>query len=255
MKNIKKILESIPAIKSKRVAGLAVGGFILAALPACGGVNHIQKNVVTPFQPTTTLPKIHETAYIHPGAHVIGDCWIGQLTMMSPTAVCRGDEGTPIAVGDQTNIQDGVILHALATHIEGERIAGRKFSATAERLATDSPEWDKGFAIWVGERVSLAHGSQVHGPAWVGNDVFVGMEVMVFDAVISDNSAIGVGSTITGGVVIPEGRYVPPGSTIDTQAKADALGPRVGSPYEKINEAVVYVNKELAQGYMKAFGR
>lgn len=98
-----------------------------------------------------------------------------------------------------------MILHALATHIEGKRIAGRKFSATAEHLATDSPEWDKGFAIWVG-------------------------------------------STITGGVTIPEGRYVPPGSVIDTQAKADALGPRVGSPHEKINEAVVYVNKELAQG-------
>lgn len=61
--------------------GLAIAGIIFGGLPACGEVNHIQKNVVTPFQPTTTMPEIHETAYIHPGAHVIGDCWIGQLTM------------------------------------------------------------------------------------------------------------------------------------------------------------------------------
>ena len=35
--------------------------------------------------------------------------------MVAPTAVCRGDEGTPIHVSDLSNMQDGVILHGLET--------------------------------------------------------------------------------------------------------------------------------------------
>lgn len=236
--------------------GLSAAALAAVTLTACGpGLDNVHKNVLTPFQPDLEDPQIHETAYIHPGAFVIGDCHIGELTMMSPTAVCRGDEGTPIKVGNQTNIQDGVILHALATEVDGERIAGRMFSATGERLEVDSPEWENGYPIWVGERVSLAHDSMVHGPAWIGNDVFLGMDAIVFNAVVRDNVAIGIGSQITGGVEIPEGRYVPPGSVIDTQAEADALGPRIGSPYEGINEAVVFVNKELAKAYMAAYGK
>lgn len=34
-----------------------------------------------------------------------------------------------------------------------------------------------------------------------------------------------------------------------TQTQADALPPRVGSPYEKIKEFVTHVNQELAKGY------
>ncbi len=239
----------------KRALAPVAAALAAAAFVNCGGPKNIHKNVVTPFQQATEDPQIHETAYIHPGAFVIGDCHIGELTMMSPTAVCRGDEGTPIVVGKQTNIQDGVILHALATELSGERIAGRVFSADGRRLEVTDPEWEKGFPICVGERVSLAHDSMIHGPAWVGDDVFIGMDSLVFNAVIRNNVAVGVGSVITDGVEIPEGRFVPPGSVIDTQAKADALGPRIGSPYEKINEAVVMVNIELAKAYMQAFGK
>lgn len=240
---------------TRKLAAVAAIGGLAAFVVHCQKPGNIHENVVTPFQPATENPVIHETAYIHPGAFVIGDCHIGELTMMSPTAVCRGDEGTPITIGKQTNIQDGVILHALATELNGERIAGRMFSSDGQRLAVDDPAWANGHPIWVGERVSLAHDSMVHGPAWVGNDVFVGMDSLIFNAVVRDNVAIGVGSVITDGVEIPEGRFVPPGSVIDTQAKANALGPRIGSPYEKINEAVVMVNIELAKAYMQAFGK
>jgi carbonic anhydrase len=34
-----------------------------------------------------------------------------------------------------------------------------------------------------------------------------------------------------------------------TQAQADALPARIGSPYEKINTSVLHVNQELAKGY------
>jgi hypothetical protein len=46
-----------------------------------------------------------------------------------------------------------------------------------------------------------------------------------------------------------DNKFVPPGSIIATQAQGDALAARVGSPYEKINSAVLHVNQELAKGY------
>jgi len=44
-------------------------------------------------------------------------------------------------------------------------------------------------------------------------------------------------------------KFIPPGTIITTQAQADALPSRVGSPYKAINAAVLYVNQELAKGY------
>jgi carbon dioxide concentrating mechanism protein CcmM len=61
--------------------------------------------------------------------------------------------------------------------------------------------------------------------------------------------AIGVSSTVTNGVTIPDDKFVPPGTIVTTQAQADALPARVGSPYEEINKAVIHVNQELAKGY------
>jgi carbon dioxide concentrating mechanism protein CcmM len=75
------------------------------------------------------------------------------------------------------------------------------------------------------------------------------MKSFIFNAKIGKRVAIGVSSTITNGVIIPDNKFVPPGTIITTQAQADALPPRVGSPYEKINSAVLHVNQELAKGY------
>ena len=55
--------------------------------------------------------------------------------------------------------------------------------------------------------------------------------------------------TMTDGVRIPDNKFVPPGSLITSQAQADALPFRVGSPYEAINSGVLHVNQELAKGY------
>jgi carbonic anhydrase len=101
----------------------------------------------------------------------------------------------------------------------------------------------------VGENVSLVHGSLIHGPAYFGNNTFVGMESMVFNAKVGNNVAIGVASTVTGGVEIADDKFVPPGAVITTQEQADNLPDRIGSEYENINEGVLHVNKELADGY------
>lgn len=210
---------------------------------------NIHPNVLSDFADRAVMPKINETAFVHPFAIVIGDCHLGKMVYMAPTAVCRGDEGIPIVIKDYSNIQDGVVLHALETHEGDHRIDGRVFSSDGEKLMANDTEFDNGYPLYVGSRVSLAHGAMVHGPAWIGNNSFVGMESMIFNAKIGNNVSIGVASTITGDVEVPDNRYVPPGSVITTQEQADALPSRVGSPYEKTNDAVIHVNNALDKEY------
>jgi carbonic anhydrase/acetyltransferase-like protein (isoleucine patch superfamily) len=210
---------------------------------------NIRLSIQTDFNPNATYPRISKFAYVDPFALVIGDCEIGKLVLVAPFAVCRGDEGTPIRIGDYSNMQDGVILHALETTSHGKNIDDRRYSAEGSLLKGNDAGFKNGFAIYVGDKVSLAHGVQVHGPAYIGNDTFVGMKSFVFNAKIGKRVAIGVSSIITDGVIIPDNKFVPPGSLITTQAQADALPSRVGSPYEAINSAVLHVNQELAKGY------
>lgn len=212
--------------------------------------NNLHENVRTTFTEAVVLPEIESKAFIHPFAVVIGDCYIGKMVFVAPTAVCRGDEGTPIHVGENSNLQDGAVLHALKTTNDGSNIDGMKFSSDGERLNGDDSRFESGYAIWIGDRVSLAHGSQVHGPAWVGDDTFIGMEALIFNAKIGNNVSIGVAATVTDGVEIADNKFVPPGRVIVTQAEADALPDRIGSgAYETINQGVVDVNMQLTEGF------
>lgn len=243
------------------VVVVAISAFVIgqnfgssAASPSNGISNimpwpNVHQNVETDFNPAIKSPKIQSDSFIHPFAVVIGDCHIGKMVLMAPTSVCRGDEGTPIYISDYSNVQDGVILHALETTLDGKNIDGRRFSENGDRLLANDSRFDQGYAIFVGNKVSLAHDSMVHGPAWIGNNTFVGMKSLIFDAKVGSNVAIGVSSTITGGVVIADNKFVAPGSVIVTQQQADALPSRIGSPYENINKAVIHVNENLADAY------
>lgn len=210
---------------------------------------NIHSNVVTSFNSNVSFPSIADSAYIHPFAIVIGNCYIGEMVMVAPTAVCRGDEGTPLYVGEFSNIQDGVIIHGLITTLNGKNLDDRRFSNNGDLLQGNDSRFDSGYSVYIGKNVSLAHDSMVHGPAWIGNNTFVGMKSIIFNAKVGSNVAIGISSTITGGVSIPDNKFVPPGSVITTQKQADNLPNRIGSEYENINSYVVPVNKELAAGY------
>ena len=165
---------------------------------------NIHSNVKADFNTNISFPEIQETAFIHPFAVVIGNCYIGKLVLVAPTAVCRGDEGTPIHVSDFSNMQDGVILHGLITTDKEKALDGRIFSEAGDRLIGNSSQFAEGYSVFVGTNTSLAHDSMVHGPAWVGNNTFVGMNSIIFDAKVGNNVAIGISSTISNGVSIPQ---------------------------------------------------
>jgi len=200
--------------------------------------SNIHANVVAPFSPQTAEPDIDPTAYVHPLAAVIGAVHIGKRVMVAPGASVRGDEGQPIWVGDEANVQDGVVLHALETWEHG---------APVEKNLVEHQ--GRKYAIYVGDRVSLAHQAQIHGPARVGNDTFIGMQTLVFKSEVGQGCVVEPKCLLLG-VKVADGRYVPAGSVVRTQAEADAL-PIITDDYafKTLNKGVVHVNTHLADGY------
>jgi len=201
-------------------------------------MKNVHANVKTSFSPETTEPDIVPTAYVHPLAAVIGAVHIGERVMVSPCASVRGDEGQPLWIGDESNVQDGVILHALETWDGEAPVEGNLVTVDGEQ-----------YAIYVGDRVSLAHQAHVHGPSFIGDDTFVGMQSMVFKAEVGEGCVIEPKSLVMG-VRIGDKRYVPAGSVVKTQTAADAL-PKITDEYafKDLNAGVVHVNVHLADAY------
>lgn len=199
----------------------------------------IEKNVKTDFSSTVSEPVIGSNTFVHPLAAVIGNVILGSDIMVAPTACIRGDEGQPIMVGDGSNVQDGVVIHALETEHQGKPIEKNLMDVDGKK-----------YAVYIGNRVSLAHQVQIHGPAAVMDDTFVGMKVLVFKSFVGRNCVIEPG-VILMGVRVADGRYVPVGSVIKTQAEADEL-PLITADYplKDMNKGVLNVNKALARGYL-----
>ena len=202
--------------------------------------DNVHANVPCSFIDEPCSPRIDATAFIHLAAVVIGDVTLGRRVMVCPCASVRGDEGVPIFVGDESNAQDGVVLHAVETSEDGRVISGNLRTVEGRQ-----------YAIYVGRRVSLAHQSQIHGPAVVMDDTFVGMQVLVLKATVGANCVIESAAKVIG-VEIPDGRYVPAGTIVNSQPQADAL-PKITDDYpmRTLNADVVHVNTQLADAYRK----
>lgn len=201
----------------------------------------IEKNVLADFSGKVSEPVIDPTTYVHPLASVIGNVTLGKNIMVSPTASIRGDEGQPLYVGDDSNVQDGVVIHALETEMNGEPVEKNLCEVDGKK-----------YAVYVGNRVSLAHQVQIHGPAVVLDNTFVGMKVLVFKSRVGKGCVLEPGSIVMG-VNVADGRYVSAGSLVRTQEDADAL-PVINDdyPFKDMNKGVVHVNTALAKGYLAA---
>jgi carbonic anhydrase/acetyltransferase-like protein (isoleucine patch superfamily) len=57
-------------------------------------------------------PELAPSAWVAPGAHVVGKVHLGEDSSVWYGAVLRGDT-EPIRIGARTNIQDGCVLHAV----------------------------------------------------------------------------------------------------------------------------------------------
>jgi len=121
---------------------------------------------------------IHATAFVAPGAVVVGNVTIGAEASVWFGVVVRGDSEA-VVIGPQSNIQDGSLLHA-----------------------------DPGQPCRLGARVSLGHGAIVHG-AQIEDDVLIGMR-----ATVLNGAQIGSCSVVAAGAVVTPGMIVPPQSMV-----------------------------------------
>jgi len=193
-------------------------------------------NPKSPHLPDSHMPQIPSNACIHSHAIVIGNVIIGESVMVAPFASIRADEGAPFYIGDRSNVQDGVEIHAL-------EVCGDHYDGNTMVVG------DSHYAVYIGSDVSLAHQSQDHGPAVVHDNCFIGMQCLVFRSQVNSGCVLEPGAKAIG-VTIPKGRYIPAGQVITMQDHADAL-PVIDESYalRKLNQGVVTVNCALANAY------
>lgn len=176
-----------------------------------------------------TRPKIHPSAFVHPTASVIGWVELGREVNVAADTSIRADEGAPFYIGDRSNVQDGVVIHALKE--KWVKVEGR--------------QW----AVYIGADVSLAHQALVHGPCMIGSKSFIGFKAIVHDSIVGEGCFIGLGALVVG-VEIPPGKRVPNGWVVDGPEKVAEL-PDVEDAHAHFNEDVVQVNRGLVAAYAR----
>jgi carbonic anhydrase/acetyltransferase-like protein (isoleucine patch superfamily) len=173
----------------------------------------------------TRATRIGRSAFIDRSASILGDVTIGDDVYVAPNASIRADEpGSSIVIGNECNIQDNVVIHALR----------------------DS-------TVDIGPGTTLGHGSIVHGPCTVGEGCFIGFGAVVFKCTLMDGCVVLHRAVVTK-ALIPPFRLVGIGDVIEGDLKAIDL-PRVTEDISRFVASVRQTNVELAKTYREASER
>lgn len=124
-------------------------------------------------------PTVGEDVFVAPSADVIGDVRIGDRCSIWYQAVIRGDV-MPITIGDETNIQDGSVLHGTYNKAE----------------------------LKIGKRVTVGHKVVLHG-CEIGDKCLIGMGAIIMDnAKIPARCIVGAGALVTENSEFEEGQLI-----------------------------------------------
>ncbi|MDO4682585.1 MAG: gamma carbonic anhydrase family protein [Lautropia sp.] len=120
-------------------------------------------------------PSISSSAWVAPGASIIGDVRLGDEVSIWFGAVLRGDN-EPIRIGNGSNVQENSVLHV-----------------------------DHGCPIDIGENVTIGHQAMLHG-CTIGDGSLIGIQAVVLNrARIGRNCLVGAGALVTEGKVFEDG--------------------------------------------------
>ena len=156
------------------------------------------------------VPQIDPSAFVHETAVLIGQVRVGPNATIWPFATLRGDN-EPITLGADSNCQEGCTLHA-----------------------------DPGFALTVGQGVTVGHHVMLHG-CTIGDDSLIGIQ-----AVILNGAVIGRGCLVGAASLITEGKQIADGSLV------------LGSPgkvVRPLEEREIERSRAIAQSYVARGGR
>jgi carbonic anhydrase/acetyltransferase-like protein (isoleucine patch superfamily) len=130
------------------------------------------------FQLGKHTPSISTSSFIAPNATLIGNIDIAENASIWFNVVIRADMDK-VTIGENTNIQDGSILHV-----------------------------DKDFPITVANNVTVGHKVMLHG-CTIGENSLIGMNAVVLNgANVGKNCLIGANALVTENMQIPDGSLV-----------------------------------------------
>lgn len=113
-------------------------------------------------------PEIDESAFVAPGAVVVGNVTVGPESSIWFNTTVRGDIA-PISVGARSSVQDNTVVH----------------------VNTDAP-------TVIGDDVTIGHSALVHGTT-IHDGAMIGMGALVLSY-----SVVGAGAVIAAGALVPE---------------------------------------------------
>ncbi|BFM40369.1 ribulose bisphosphate carboxylase small subunit [Synechocystis sp. LKSZ1] len=157
----------------------------------------------SPWAKNLAEPQIDQTAYIHSFSNLVGDVRVEARVTIAPGTSIRADEGTPFRIGEDTLIQEGVVIHGLDQ---------------GQILGDDQAE----YSVWIGSGACIAHLALIHGPVYIGDRAFIGFRSTVFNARVGADCIVMMHALIQD-VAIPPGKFVPSGAVITNQQQAENL--------------------------------
>jgi carbonic anhydrase/acetyltransferase-like protein (isoleucine patch superfamily) len=169
---------------------------------------------VTEFRCLPTRLSVDPTAFVAPGAALIGTVSIGAASSVWFNATVRGDLDA-VTIGERSNVQDNCVVHV-----------------------------DRDLPAIIGSAVTLGHGAIVHA-ATIEDEVLVAMK-----AVVLSGCRVGSRCIIGAGAVVPEGTTIPDGSLV-LGVPGRVVRPLKAEEIERVRKnALSYV--ELASAYRAA---
>ncbi len=178
------------------------------------------------YHPNTSgdIPKVHPSAFVDPTAKLVGNVEVGPNVYIGPNAVIRADEPDendrvfPIVIGENSNVQDGVVIH---THA--------------------------GQGVSIGKGCCLTHNCLIHGPCTIDDGCFIGFKSIIYMAHLGENVFVNAGSVVQS-VELPPRTLVPAGSAITRDSQVTDLEDVTAEETDMIKK-VVKVNRHLVKGY------
>jgi carbonic anhydrase/acetyltransferase-like protein (isoleucine patch superfamily) len=118
-------------------------------------------------------PVFGENCWFAENATIVGDVVMGKNCTVWFNAVIRGDVHE-IRIGDDTNIQDGAVIHC--TYLKA--------------------------GTYIGNKVSIAHNAIVHG-CTIHDNVLIGIGAIVMDnAIVNSGAVVAAGAVVLAGTVV-----------------------------------------------------
>lgn len=123
-------------------------------------------------------PKVHETSWVAPGSHLIGNVELHAKSSIWFGCTLRGDNEV-IEISEGANVQENCVMHT-----------------------------DPGCPLIVGAGCTIGHKAMLHGCV-IGENSLIGM-----GATVLNGARIGKNCLIGAGALIPEGKEIPDGSLV-----------------------------------------